>query len=308
MEVAKFIRQRLKIRHINVLVVLDETLSVSRTAERLNVTQAAVSRTLAEAEKGFGIELFERHSRGLRRNAPGRETLRAIRQIQSDIAALEALTDQHGSVSRGEINIGLHTVSAVDVVARLISRFKLRYPEVRIRVRDGLLPELLDDLRNSRLDLVVGRLDSGAAGRGLETRVLVEVDVYAIVASAPELLEAEELPELVRHPWCLPLPGTPMRREFDRLCEQEGCAAPEDLVESNNAHLMAQLLLTGPRLALVPRPFAQLWRDTMGLHCRPFRLDFASEPMGLISVEGKRHTPAVAAFLDFQAEAVEAEG
>lgn len=301
MSASKFIRQRLKLRHVNVLVSLDDTLSVSRTAERLNVTQAAVSRTLGEAEKGFGLQIFERHSRGLRRTAPGRETLRAIRRIRDDLVALEALADSQSTAARGEVGIGLHTVSALDVVAGLIAGFKARHPEVRVRLRDGLLPELLEDLLNGRLDLVVGRQSPEVAGKRLETRALVEAEVL-IVSRDAAALDGENLSELAKRPWILPLPETPMRLEFDRRCEEEGCAPPVDLIESNNSHLMARVLLAGRRLAIVPSSVAELWRDTMGLHAIPFPGGFASEPIGLISMGDKTHTPAVAAFLRFQAE------
>lgn len=300
MNASKFIRQRLKLRHVNVLVSLDDTLSVSRTAERLNVTQAAVSRTLGEAEKGFGLQIFERHSRGLRRTAPGRETLRAIRQIQSDVIALEAIADQQGAAARGEVSIGLHTVSALDRVAGLITGFKARHPHVRVRLRDGLLPELIEDLHNGRLDLVVGRMNPEPSGRRLESRALVEAEVLVVSRDATAFA-AERLPALVRRPWFLPLPGTPMRLEFDRRCEEEGCAPPVDLIESNNSHLMARVLLAGERLAIAPGSVAELWRDTLGLSAIPFPGGFASEPIGLLSVAEKTHTPAVAAFLRFHA-------
>ena len=298
MELSKFIRQRLKIRHMNVLVALDDSLSVSRAAERLNVSQAAVSRTLAEAEAGFGLPLFERHPRGLRRTGPGQETLRAIRRILNDIAALEIVASQLGDLGRGEINIGLQTVSAVDEIAALVSAFKARHQLVRIRLRDGILPDLIEDLHNGRLDLVFGRLGADLAGKGLKTRVMSKAEVV-IVTTDPGNLQADSLKDLLLHPWVLPLPGTPMRLEFDRLCEAAGCGGPADLIESNNPQLMAEIICQGGRVGVCPKPMADLWGSTMGVLNRPFPGQFSSDPIGVIFVEGKQHAPASAAFLDF---------
>ena len=306
MDLSKFIRQRLKIRHLNVLVVLDDTLSVSRAAERLNVTQAAVSRTLAEAEAGLGRPLFERHARGLRRIATGRETLIAVRQILTDITALEVIASQQRDVTRGEIHIGFQTVSAQGQMVALIQQFKQHHPQVRIALRDGILLDLLDDLQHGRLDLVFGRLSPEIAGRGLEAREMCRTEV-CIVASDPALLQAENLADLLHHPWVLPLPGTPMRIEFDRLCEAAGCDAPADLIESNTPHLMVELMRGSGRLGMAPSALAESWAASAQMHARPFPGRFTSEPIGLISVAGKRHLPAVARFLDLSATEMAAD-
>lgn len=301
MDLSKFIRQRLKIRHLNVLAALDDTLSVSRTAIQLNVTQAAVSRTLSEAEAGFGMPLFERHARGLRRTPGGRETIAAIRQILSDIAALEAIAGLHQDVTSGEINIGFQTVTAQEQMVALIRRFKQHNPHVRVLLRDGILADLLDDLRHGRLDLVFGRLGPDIAGKGLEAREMCQADIH-IASSNPALLESESLDELLNHPWVLPLPGTPMRIEFDRLCGQARCDGPSDLIETNTPYLMVEFMRESGRLGMVPVSIAASWRQLANLYSRPFPGRFTSEPIGLICVADKRHRPAVARFLEFHGE------
>lgn len=55
MDVSIFIRNRLKFRHLHLLLAIDESLSVSHAAEILNIAQASVSRTLSEIEEGFGM-------------------------------------------------------------------------------------------------------------------------------------------------------------------------------------------------------------------------------------------------------------
>ena len=60
-----YIRSNLKPRHLQLLVALDELRHVGRVAEFLHISQPAVSKTLAELERGLELQLFERSPRGL---------------------------------------------------------------------------------------------------------------------------------------------------------------------------------------------------------------------------------------------------
>ena len=58
--------QRIRLRHLQLLVSLAETQNVSRSAELLHMTQPALSKWLKDLEADIGVVLFERHARGLR--------------------------------------------------------------------------------------------------------------------------------------------------------------------------------------------------------------------------------------------------
>src|SRR5690606_3916788 len=60
-----YIRNELRLRHLHLLVVLDDLRSMGKVAAHIHVTQPAVSKALGEMEKGLGAKLFERTSRGI---------------------------------------------------------------------------------------------------------------------------------------------------------------------------------------------------------------------------------------------------
>jgi hypothetical protein len=60
-----YIRANLKLRHLQLLVALDDFRSVGRVAAHLNVSQPAVSKTLAMLEEGLEVALFDRSTRGM---------------------------------------------------------------------------------------------------------------------------------------------------------------------------------------------------------------------------------------------------
>ena len=63
-QIDRVLRSNIKLRHLQLVVALDEFRHVGRTAEFLSVTQPAVSRMLGEVESMLGATLFERSTRG----------------------------------------------------------------------------------------------------------------------------------------------------------------------------------------------------------------------------------------------------
>lgn len=303
MQVSDFVRRRLKFRHLHVLLALDETLNVSRAAEKLNIAQTSVSRTLSEIENGFGLILFERHPRGLRRTGPGNDLIAAARKVVGNILALEDVSEQFGALSRGEISIGLHNYSLLGQVATLIVGFKAQYPNVAIRLRDGLLPDLLNDLDYGRLDVVFGRLDPDLDQMKFGSMPLAQTQMV-IVARKGAPPPPENPQELLARRWTIPLPGTPMRQDFDRFCAAHGCRAPADCIETNNATLIVELLLRQDRYGLFPAVIAEeaplndsyLTSPRLRSFAYPFKA--RNDRTGMVYSRSNVRTPATAAFLD----------
>jgi DNA-binding transcriptional LysR family regulator len=69
-------------------VVLAEERSVTRAAERLRVSQPPLTRRLRALEEELGVQLFERHGRGVRLLPPGQVLLARARQILADVDAV----------------------------------------------------------------------------------------------------------------------------------------------------------------------------------------------------------------------------
>ena len=80
-QIDRVLRSNLKLRHLQMLVALDQFRHLGRAAEFLSVTQPAVSKTLAEIESMFGLPLFERSTRGTEPTAAGASVVRFARSV-----------------------------------------------------------------------------------------------------------------------------------------------------------------------------------------------------------------------------------
>jgi DNA-binding transcriptional LysR family regulator len=77
MSIHDYFKREVRIRHLRAVVEIEESILLTKAAERLNVSQPALSKTLAEIEASIGEALFDRSRAGLKPTAVGAAFIRA---------------------------------------------------------------------------------------------------------------------------------------------------------------------------------------------------------------------------------------
>lgn len=313
-----FLRQRIKLRHLRLILVLDEERSVSRAAVRLCISQAAVSKTRAEIEAEIGAPLFDRINNRLEATAFGKLVLHSAKRIVSELESLSDEVAQIRGGMRGTLTIGIRSISAQPFLARAVSAFKETHPELTIRLIDTDLPSLLDRLAKGEISLLIGRLDAGHARQGLENRAII-ADPNVVIASPghPIMRKAKvEWSDLIKQRWCLTPEGFAGRLSRDYLMAHLtslNLPFPSDLVESNSLLMILTMMQAEKYVTMVPLtvgyqvvqqrtaelvrikpvgptdPVCLMWRNDLALPpaARQFR-DFA---LTMIDAEARRAAP-----------------
>ncbi|MFI0939338.1 LysR family transcriptional regulator [Streptomyces sp. NPDC021020] len=125
----------MELRDIEIFLTLAEELHFGRTADRLHVSQARVSQSIAKQERQIGARLFARSSRRVELTPIGA-------QLRADLSAgyqqiLDA-TRAASSAARGEVStltLGLYGPQALDL-ADFLDLFRNRHPEIRLHIRE----------------------------------------------------------------------------------------------------------------------------------------------------------------------------
>lgn len=177
---------------LNLLRVFDaifELRSVTRTAERLNLTQSAISHALGRLRVAFGDPLFVRHPAGLQPTARALEIAPGIREGLAQLQVALAPSPFDPAIARRRFRVSAGGYFCALLVPALIARARELAPNVVLEiVSPG--PDLLASLDDGRTDLAFGAF--GKVPPRLHHRVLFPEEVVWIAAQDNPLRESPE--------------------------------------------------------------------------------------------------------------------
>ncbi len=299
-QIDRVLRSNLKLRHLQLLVALDQFRHLGRAAEFLSLTQPAVSKTLAEVERMFGLRLFERSTRGTEPTPYGDGVVRFARSV---LANYERTRDELEAVARGaagRTSVGAMVVATPVLLTRAVEMLKQRSALTSVLVEEGDLTRLLPRLRLGELDLFVGRLEPAYAAPDLETEALYEESMVAVVDASHALGAKRKVrwDDLAAMPCVMPPPWASLRVKLDQIFFQHGLQPPADLVET--ASFLGQLNFMRERraAAFVARSVGEHFQAQGLFRILPLSLPIELPPVGLMTVRGRRHTPSTEQLID----------
>lgn len=296
----RVLRSNLKLRHLQMLVALDQFRHLGRAAEFLSVTQPAVSKTLAEIESMFGLPLFERSTRGTEPTPGGASVVRFARSV---LAGYDRTRDEiaaEASGAMGRTSVGVMVAATPTLLAQAVERLKARSSRTTVLIDEGDLTRLLPRLRLGELDLFVGRLEPGYASPDLETEALYQDPMVAVVHPGHALARkrAVRWEDIARQPCVLPPPWASLRVKLEQQFFAHGLHPPVDIVES--ASFLAQITFLQQRgaVAFMARSVAQHFAGLGMLAVLKLTVTVELPPVGLITLRDQRVTPVTAQLVE----------
>lgn len=259
MSVNDYFNRDIRLRHLRLLVAIDEAGRLTHAARLLHVTQPALSKTLAEIEQSLGMRLFERTPRGLTPTAQGTTLVRAARAALAELerAGVE-LRQPPGAIAQRLLTLGVMPTTGWTVAAEAVARLREVRPEATVRFVEGITSVLLPQLVAGRLDLILGARLRASLPEGVEDVPLYDDPMRMVVASGHPVarLRAPRWERLLNLPWVLPPAGHPIRIAFERSLRGLGRPVPAVIVEALTADTVVALVesmravaLTSGRLA-----------------------------------------------------------
>ncbi|MGW2826276.1 LysR family transcriptional regulator [Streptomyces sp. NPDC001443] len=143
-------------RHeLEAFLTLAEELHFGRTAERLHVSTARVSRTIAKLERRIGVPLFERTSRRVELTLVGRQLQEELGPAWARITdAFERAVDA-GRGMTGLLRVAYDGPAAGQLLVGAARRFRARHPDCEVHIKEAHLPQVLPWLRDGTADLAL---------------------------------------------------------------------------------------------------------------------------------------------------------
>lgn len=224
--------RRIKIRHLQALIEIVRQGSLKRAAERLFLTQPAISRTLAELEEIAGATLLSRGRGGVALTPQGEffhsHALASLSALERALAGI----DEAGQQGAMQLRVGALPSVAARLIPEVVADLAVQAPRMRLVIMDGPHGYLTGQLRAGTLDLVIGRLGDPELMRGLSFTQLYLEEVAVVVRPGHPIIADPDLRRIAEWPVVYPSPGSAIRPFVERLLIAEGIAVPAHRVET----------------------------------------------------------------------------
>ncbi|WP_233235135.1 LysR substrate-binding domain-containing protein [Bordetella sp. LUAb4] len=284
MDIDAFWRGSLKLRHLRLLIALDDHRHVSRVAAVLHLTQPAVSKALAEIEDGVGLKLFERTPRGITPTSYGECLISYARRVDIDLARARDGLKSLALGTSGSVSIGTLPAAASVLLPRALAMFKQQFPDASAVVREGSFESLLPELRTRGIHLIVGTLMPSRSYSDLDEKALGTKPLTLVARNGHPLARRRQLKwaDLHDREWVMPTIGSPLRRPLEEVFLSNDVPLPRYCLETTSTQLVRTYVSMTDAIAFMPSDAAQYFGGAGLLRALPLQLHGLVKPTGVI--------------------------
>ncbi len=154
----KPIKASMELRRLAHLTALADERNFGRAAERVNLSQPALSRSIQAAEAELGLQLFDRGTQEVTCTAAGAFVIERARKLLFDSRCLERDVNLYRERQLGDIAFGVGPFPAVTLLPALMIELRVRFPGVCARVEVNNWKYLVEHLRAEELDFFVAEI------------------------------------------------------------------------------------------------------------------------------------------------------
>lgn len=196
----------LNLHKLEVFLAVAREQKISRAAEALFMTQAAVSQHIHDLEQALGVELLRRHSHGVSLTPAGEVLLGYAQRILNLANDAEQVVSQLKRPASGQLRVGVSPLVAYSLGANWLKPMSATYPDIAISVRMEP-PALLErGLAEEALDAILIADEELFPLERTRSAPLMEVRLGVVVSARSGWAEGEVVPlsALADHPWVMP--------------------------------------------------------------------------------------------------------
>lgn len=288
----RVLRSNIKLRHLQLVVALDEFRHLGRTAEFLSVSQPAVSKMLAEVESMLGLTLFDRSTRGTEPTSSGQAMVRFSRSVLADYERTRDEIAAEASGAAGRTRVGSMVVALPVLLAGAVKLLKQKSVLATVMVEEGDLTHLLPKLRLGELDLFVGRLEPGYSAPDLVTEALFN-EPMVVVVKPGHALTAKKKPDwndIANMPCVLPPPWASLRVKIEQTFYKYGLNPPVDIIETSSFLALNTFVQQRDAAGFLARSVGMHFQKEGLLKVLPITVPIELPPIGMIVVRERRLT------------------
>jgi DNA-binding transcriptional LysR family regulator len=256
----------MKLNHIRDVIAVAERGSLRSAARHLGVAQPAITRSIRELEHELGTTLFVRHVSGVALTPMGETFLRRATAIQLELERTKDEIQQLKGAKTGTIAVGLSTAAHVALLPRVLKAFVRAFPDVQLRLIEGLFPALEAELFDGSIDFYVGPLAEDSASREFAVEKLFDNHRIVVGRRNHPLARAKSLAELQGAKWVTTSVTVSSAAELVPVFGRFKLPAPMIAARTQTALSMIVLAAYSDYLAMLPEQWLDFVKTGRLLH------------------------------------------
>ncbi len=282
-------RYEMTLRHLNIFAAVCEYGTMTKAAEELHIAQPAVSATVAELEKYYGIQLFERVSRRLVITDAGKELLLKAKAVLSAFSDFESLANKENDDPT--VRIGSTLTIGITLIPKLLTEILAEFPKIQPQVKITNALEIEEGLMSGEIDF--GLIEGAVTSPSL-TKVLFARDRLVVICGMDyDIAGSVSVSELALHPFLIREKGSASRDLLEHVLNEKHVVC-HTVIESqcNEAILSA----TRENLGVAALPLGVVEADLNSGTVREIHVDDVSleRPFYLVKRKSKHFSKAQA--------------
>lgn len=284
------------IRQLRAFVAVYQLRKLGAAAQRLFVTQSAVSMLIRQLEDGLGTRLFDRTTRSLQSTTAADDMLVMAERILRDVDALSSSFREMRALERGRVCVAVTPTLASFVMPEAVRRFGAKHPQVRLVIDDCAPDQFVARVLDEHADFGVGTPER--PGAEVDTRTLLR-DHLAVVFPADHPLAQRRTvrwTDLSGQPVITVRPGYGIRPLIDATAGRAGV----DLDVSNEVSFLSTALwmtASGIGPSIMPSAYAHAVGDP-SLVVKPLSAPRVSRDVMVVTKRGRSLSAAAQSFVE----------
>jgi DNA-binding transcriptional LysR family regulator len=247
------------LRQLQFFIAVAEQGTVSRAAQNLSISQSSVTEAIKELEQDLGVELFERHPRGLNITHKGHQFLRHATKILANVSDARRTFLDEPAMMGGRLQLGVTSLVAGYVLSDILARYRRAYPGVEVSAIEDNGDYLEHLLVGGKLDVAVMVTSNLRDRTALQSEIL-EVSAYRLWMPLGHPLSGADIigiADIASEPLIM-LTVDEIEENMGKLLAALG-ARPHVAFRTRSVEAVRSLVATGAGVALLPDLVYRPW-------------------------------------------------
>lgn len=241
----------MRLRQIEDFLAVVESGGIRAAARKRGVSQPAITKSVRRLETDLGAQLVQRTPQGILLTSSGRAFFVRVRAAHVELRRAEAEAAT-GATGAGSVAFGVGSTVGVLVVPAALAEFRRQFPDARLRILEGMAPQLAPLVRDGTLDFAACAHQYANADSTLAFKPLFTLQQVVAARKGHPLRNARSLRDLAGAEWVSRFAVSSYPITVSNAFAAAGLPMPRNTVQVESYRLLIALLEHSDMLGILP--------------------------------------------------------